>query len=160
MVPLMVSIPPSYIVNQDGDIWSVATGKLRKMKTADKDGYKRVQLILEDGIKRLYVHRIVCEAFHGPPPTIKSVCRHLDGNKNNNHYTNLAWGTQKDNVHDAIAHGTHIRGERVHTSKLVEQDIIAIRQSPLSKKTIAEIYGVCLRTIQQICSRGRWKHVE
>jgi hypothetical protein len=58
-----------------------------------------------DGKRFLYVHRgqtfkahrLICEAFHGPAPH-GSVCMHLDENAANNAPTNLAWGTQKENL--------------------------------------------------------------
>ncbi|MFV1484510.1 MULTISPECIES: HNH endonuclease signature motif containing protein [unclassified Phaeobacter] len=48
--------------------------------------------------KTFKVHRLVCEAFHGPSPSEKSVVMHLDENPANNRPDNLAWGTQKENL--------------------------------------------------------------
>ncbi len=44
------------------------------------------------------VHRLVCEAFHGPPPFPKAVVIHLDEDATNNRAENLRWGTQKENL--------------------------------------------------------------
>jgi hypothetical protein len=44
------------------------------------------------------IHRLVCEAFHGPPPFPKAVVIHLDENAHNNKPENLKWGTQKENM--------------------------------------------------------------
>ena len=44
------------------------------------------------------VHRLVCEAFHGPPPFDRAVVIHLDENALNNRADNLKWGTQKENL--------------------------------------------------------------
>jgi len=44
------------------------------------------------------VHRLVCEAFHGPPPFDRAVVIHLDENALNNKPENLKWGTQKENL--------------------------------------------------------------
>lgn len=50
------------------------------------------------------VHRLVCEAFHGAPPTLspgepgRIVCMHGDENAANNRPDNLSWGTQKQNL--------------------------------------------------------------
>lgn len=43
------------------------------------------------------VHRLVCEAFNGPPDE-GQVCMHLDENGGNNKPGNLEWGTQKQNL--------------------------------------------------------------
>lgn len=44
------------------------------------------------------VHRLICEAFHGPPPFEKAVVIHLDEDALNNKPENLKWGTQKENL--------------------------------------------------------------
>jgi hypothetical protein len=44
------------------------------------------------------IARLVCEAFHGPPPDARSVAMHLDEDSRNNRPENLAWGTQKENL--------------------------------------------------------------
>lgn len=44
------------------------------------------------------VHRLVCEAFNGPPPEGKDVCMHIDEDYSNNKPSNLSWGTQKENL--------------------------------------------------------------
>ncbi len=44
------------------------------------------------------VHRLVCEAFHGPPPFLGAVVIHLDEDALNNKPSNLRWGTQKENL--------------------------------------------------------------
>ena len=47
--------------------------------------------------KTYKVHRLICEAFNGPPGP-NQVCMHLDENSANNRPENLAWGTQKENL--------------------------------------------------------------
>lgn len=54
--------------------------------------------IYQYGGKTYKVHRLVCEAFNGAPPRINSVCMHIDENSKNNAPSNLAWGTQKENL--------------------------------------------------------------
>lgn len=44
------------------------------------------------------VARLVCEAFHGSPPSGKRYCLHIDENARNNRPENLKWGTQKENL--------------------------------------------------------------
>jgi hypothetical protein len=44
------------------------------------------------------VHRLVAEAFHGPPPFEGAVAMHLDENAANNRASNLRWGTQQENL--------------------------------------------------------------
>jgi hypothetical protein len=47
--------------------------------------------------KSYKVHQLVCEAFNGPKQE-GQVCLHLDEDYTNNKPTNLAWGTQKENL--------------------------------------------------------------
>lgn len=44
------------------------------------------------------IHRLVCEAFHGPSPFDRAVVIHLDEDALNNLPENLKWGTQKENL--------------------------------------------------------------
>lgn len=61
--------------------------------------------------KLVSVAYLVLVTFIGPPPTKygrkkgNSLARHLDDNESNNKLTNLAWGTQIDNMADARRNG-------------------------------------------------------
>ena len=69
-------------------------------------GYKYISLLWNtniDGllvysIKRTTCHRIVCELWHGMAPDGKPWVNHKDGDKANNHYTNLEWTSISDNI--------------------------------------------------------------
>jgi hypothetical protein len=47
------------------------------------------------------VHRLVCEAFHGPAPEGKNVVIHENENALDNRPENIRWGTQKENLNAA-----------------------------------------------------------
>ena len=67
-----------------------------KPKT-ERNGYLRVNLCNGCGkVKRFYVHRLVCEAFHGNPKN-KPCVNHIDENKANNTVSNLEWCTYEEN---------------------------------------------------------------
>ena len=59
------------------------------------------------------VHRLVLEAFVGPPREGEE-CRHLDGNPKNNHLTNLRWGSRRENSLDRTRHGTDRNASKTH----------------------------------------------
>jgi hypothetical protein len=44
------------------------------------------------------IHRLVCEAFHGPAQDESHVVIHLDEDATNNRPENLKWGTMKENM--------------------------------------------------------------
>ena len=73
----------------------------------DKYGYKRVNLITIDGEHRAYhLHTLKCKAFlFSPNPISYNVIRHLNDVKTDNTLSNLAWGTQSDNVKDCMRNG-------------------------------------------------------
>ena len=48
--------------------------------------------------KNYKVHRIVCEAFHGPAPFKGAVVLHINEDGHDNRPENLKWGTQKENL--------------------------------------------------------------
>tara|TARA_R110000787_G_C13135962_1_gene416670 strand:+ start:100 stop:540 length:441 start_codon:yes stop_codon:yes gene_type:complete len=70
-------------------------GSLRKSFKTARHLYRGFSTRTHGTIK---VHRMVCEAFHGPPTKEKPIVIHLDEDGTNNHYTNLKWGTQKENL--------------------------------------------------------------
>lgn len=76
-------------------------------------GYLFVGLTANSRKRVREVHRLVGEAFIGPlPPGLQT--RHLDGNPANNAVTNLAYGTQSENMQDSIRHGTHPMARKTH----------------------------------------------
>jgi len=54
--------------------------------------YARAQRCPQTGVNiRLYMHRLVCAAAHGPPPSPKHVADHRNGNGLDNRASNLVW---------------------------------------------------------------------
>lgn len=71
-----------------------------------KRGSYTVMLPTASGQRQVKVHRMVAEAFI-PNPSGFPVVRHLNDDPTDNRVENLAWGTQSDNMRDAIRNGTH-----------------------------------------------------
>jgi NUMOD4 motif/HNH endonuclease len=108
-----------YEVSDHGQVRRVAparaatVGYILKPNT-DHNGYPRVRLAPAPGQHRLIrVHRLVALAFIGPPPQAHLV-NHKDGNKANNHVSNLEWTTYSGNARHALALGltNPVKGER------------------------------------------------
>lgn len=96
---------PKYEIDESGSVYNIRTGK-RLKSSPNLHGYHKVNLYrkAKESDTR-YIHRLVSETFLGKCPEGLLV-RHLDGNKDNNHVSNLAYGTHADNYEDAVRHGT------------------------------------------------------
>lgn len=66
--------------------------------------YWRVQIQINNKGKQFAVHRLVATAFIPNPLNLPQV-NHIDGNKDNNHVSNLEWCTQSYNQKHAYDHG-------------------------------------------------------
>jgi hypothetical protein len=109
---------------------------------------------------RRYVRRAsaICEAFHGPRREGMTV-RHLDGSKTNDAASNLAWGTQKENIADKVGHGTVKLGENHPCAKLTERQVREILAQPaVGLRTLAKRYGVSSGAIYGIRHGLTWRH--
>lgn len=130
-------------------------GKLLRPGRAS-NGYPTVSL---QG-KTHTVHSLVLSAFKGPPPEGYE-CRHLNGNRADPRLQNLEWGTRAQNVADALAHGTQVRGERYRTAKLTDEAARQIRRlrGKVPQSKLAEMFGVSPAAIQAVHDGRTWKHV-
>lgn len=94
-----------YAVTADGRIFKIREGQPPKEKrlTPNSAGYLGTSL---NG-RRYLVHRLVCEAFHGPAPEATMDVAHNNGNRTDNRAENLRWATRAENIADQRKHGTH-----------------------------------------------------
>ena len=122
-------------------------------------GYRTVNLSVGGVLKTRLIHHLVLEAFCCSRPTGME-CRHLDGDKTNNAFDNLRWGTSKENLEDCVRHGNFFVGEKTSRAKLNRESVRAIRflikNTNITQKKIAQAYGVFITTIYNIKSRKTW----
>ena len=160
-----------YAISENGTILSVCScgkGKDKLWQDAnrvkpkkDKDGYYVVCLCLGRKKRTIRIHQMVLLTFIGPCPD-EMECRHLDGNRGNNHLSNLAWGTKTENGNDRVLHETMPRGERHHKVKLTEESVMKIRTLAAegkSQKSIAKEFSVAQSNISDIVRRHTWTHI-
>lgn len=152
----------NYFVSADGKVVSTAKGAARKMKIMfNDDGYAYVYMYRNKKQKKVYIHHAVLLAWVGPRPP-ETEGRHLNDDKTNNHYTNLAWGTRQDNVNDKVANGRQPHGETSVTAKLSEEQVIEIRHKyskGVSCRDIGNEYGVSHHQVLKIIHGKNWKHL-
>lgn len=106
------------------------------------------------------VSHLVAEAFIGPRPSGHEVA-HCNGNSLDNSSSNLRYALPIENTHDKFHHGTLLRGERVGTAKLTEEqarEIINLR----GKERLIDLanrFGVRESAISRIQTGKRWRHL-
>lgn len=109
-----------YEASDAGTIRNARTGRVLRLDTV-KGGYQRVSLSVDGVVQRIFVNRLVCEAFNGPSPSASHQAMHLDGNVERNMPSNLEWGTPKQNALHRVAHGNSMPGEKnicaIHSDK-------------------------------------------
>lgn len=130
-----------------------ANGKVLKPLLNKKTGYYAVSLSENCKQKRIDIHRLVAIAFIGPPPSSNYLVAHNDGTRSNNHFKNLRWATQRENLLDMRAHGTAMTGSRNPMSKLDEIDrkaIVKMMGLGIPRAVIAEGFGIGLRTVFRV----------
>ena len=85
-------------VSNEGRVRSLLRGTPRILKTqVDNKGYHRIRVTIEREKMTFKVHREVAKAFIENPNNVPQV-NHIDGNKGNNHYSNLEWCNNRQNV--------------------------------------------------------------
>lgn len=120
-----------------------------------KSGYYEVKY----GGRRVRLHRLVCLAFHGEPPSGSNLALHKDDNRSNNHIDNLYWGNYSDNAKDAYANKKLKAGQDHPNAKLTWAAVVALRADAehISRHAdIAAKYGVSKALVQRILAGKAW----
>ncbi|WP_197410178.1 MULTISPECIES: NUMOD4 domain-containing protein [unclassified Sphingopyxis] len=125
-------------------------------------GYLQVHLKSNGRREAHYVHRLVCRAFHGEPPSQKHQVAHSDGKHLNNKASNVRWATPQENLADKVSHGTIPKGDQHKCSLLTEAAVREIRAvNDRSKDSeFATRFGTAVQTIAFARLGHTWKHVE
>lgn len=157
-----------YMINENGEITSKKGGKRLRPKT-DRDGYLCLSLCTNELIderehkrKMFRIASLVLREFKGEPPQDMSdpTVDHADGNKQNNHFSNLRW---MERVQNSATRKRTCPGEINGSAKLTENDVCQIKQllsqGEMSLREIGNLFGVERSTIFSIKKNKNWKHV-
>ena len=118
-------------------------------------GYLRVTFCIKNKREDKYIHRLVCETFHGPAPEEGMHADQKNKIRDDNDKGNLRWLTPDENRKER----SPPKGERNPMAKLSYDDVKAIRNyeyfrgvySKLSRK-----FGVDRKTIKSVMRRETW----
>lgn len=150
---------PRYVVSKDGRVFSSVKTFWREMNPSKTGSGKKYRTVYLGAGNRWDVHRLVAHVWVGPCPKGMLV-RHLDGDPSNNHYENLAYGTYKDNMADAIRHKTTCKGKRNARAVLDEVCVRAIRNiyqtEMFTQRDIAKLFEVSGEAVHQVVHGKRW----
>lgn len=123
----------SYLISEHGDIYNLRTEAIMKLEaipTNKGNIYYRIGLGTNDNSRvKVLVHRLVALYFlpENDDPIRKNIVDHLDGNKLNNHYSNLEWVTPSENAIRAYKMGlSKTKGMDHHFAKYTDEQIHAI----------------------------------
>lgn len=123
-------------------------------------GYYEISLRQTPLNRKVRIHTLVAEHFCTGKTNEICWVNHIDGNKLNNHHTNLEWVTPGDNVRHAVRTGLmDVKGVRHFNNKLTEQQVIELRHRASlgqTHKSIAAIFGINRRHVGDIVNGGCW----
>ena len=165
--PIPISPNEDYMAGSDGQIYSRTKYKgFGRKEYVDwyplkghltGGGYMGITMSHENKKITKNVHRLICMAFHGMPPSQSSQTRHLDGNGQNNLPSNLAWGTQEENWMDRKAHGNGNEGDKHPMAKLTNFQMEALKWAIeiglVSQRRAARILGMSQAGIYAVAHR-------
>lgn len=93
----VVGYEDRYEVSSDGQVYSIKSKKMLKPRRHN-EGYLKVGLCRNGQMEDFYIHRLMCEAFFGPPSSGRDTVNHLDQRKDHNVLENLEWTSNEKNI--------------------------------------------------------------
>jgi len=111
------------------------------------------------GTKNRHAHRCSYEVFKGPIPDGLHILHrcHTPLCVNPAH---LRAGTHQENMEERDALGRRdVRGERIGTSKLTNDQALEIKRSKLGQRALSQKYGIAEGTVWNIRTGKSWSHL-
>ena len=152
-----------YFIEEDGRIFSLYKKDYLKPRK-DKDGYLKINLSGGSRKSKKYfrIASLVALTFIGKPPKTLSdpTINHIDGNKTNNHYSNLEWCERGKNSSIRKNKGIGINNhETILNESQVEENCKILVNTNLTLQEIANRFSVNKSTINNIKQKKTWKNI-
>lgn len=151
----------NYRVSNFGRVYSLYKNKILS-PTIAQTGYLQFCLCKDHNKKTFCVHRLVAITFIDNPLN-KLEVNHRDGHKLNNYVDNLEWATRVENAQHSWNMGLQKpqQGENRYNAKLVNVDVVYIRENPDSLNTyeLAELFNMSQSSISEIQRGIKYKNV-
>ena len=149
-----------YEVKSEGFVVNSVTGRVLKV---DKSpcGHHRITLCIGGIAERHYLHRLVAKGFVENPDN-KPFVNHKDGNKDNNHFSNLEWVTIQENTIHAFDMGLRNSGEKSYQATSSDQQIREICKRLVEGAPSSEIcreFQISRAKLYDIRRRKSWSRV-
>lgn len=149
-------IDEHYQISSFGRVKSFWHGKAKILKPVVlPNGYLRISLIIGGEKKGGMIHRLVAENFL-PNHDSNLVVNHIDGQKLNNHVSNLEWCTQQENVKHAVKRGLQGSGEESHKALLTNEQVEWCREvyKPCDKEFSGAALARKLNTTEMVIHKA------
>lgn len=138
-----------YCVTKDGEVYSLISNRFLK-KILNKDGYYTVCMQGDDDKEYTRrIHRLVAFMYCDGYYSNDLVVNHKDGDKINNHYTNLEWCTVTDNNLHAFEIGLSHCKNRAYTDEQII-NVCRLLQDGLRPTDISKMTGVLRETVSAV----------
>lgn len=107
------------------------------------NGYLRIHINRDYHTKSFNIHRLVAKIYvPNPNPDKLNIVLHLNGDRLDNRYTNLKWGTQLENVHQTVREGKNLLGSKYNVEGIIEAKI-----KGYSSREVSKVFGLSRRYV-------------
>jgi hypothetical protein len=178
-----IHLRPRRCIVSDGEQWRDVVGYEGRYRVSDRariqnvlsgriltgspnaGGYFIVRLTDGRGVGRMhYLHRLVCRAFNGPPPSPEHVVNHVSGQKLDCRPENLCWCTRRENCEHAARLGL-CKGRPGSTNpnaRLNEEEVVEMRRRSregVSYSQLARENCVSVTAAYRAIVGHSWRHL-
>lgn len=153
MKPIQFEGCEHYAINKEGVVVNTQTGRVLKTDLTSS-GYKRVTLWSKQQKRvRVTIHRLVAIHYVVNPEN-KSFVNHKDGNKLNNHHSNLEWCNCEENTSHAFKTGLR-KDTKKYVDLVTAQIMRDFHKMGVTRKKLIEVYKLPKHVVDEILYNRR-----